>query len=205
LDEKKYTISSTGPRIENFLTMAIRDFDVSFKIVDGLHTHPDLEDPELVVKFDGRDVDLLLANRAELLLALEFLTMEALRMPAEDHSLLCFDANDYRLLRIEELRLSAVAAAERVKQTGRPFHFSPMSSRERRIIHLCLRNETEIRSESAGTGPFRQVVVLPSNMPLPEPIRPPRPSAPPPPGRGGPPGRRPGGPPPRRGGRRPSY
>lgn len=204
MDEKKYTISSTGPRIESFLAMAIRDFDVSFKIVDGLHTHPDLEDPELVVKFAGRDVDLLLANRAELLLALEFLTMEALRMPAEDHSLLCFDANDYRLLRVEELRLSAVAAAERVKQTGRPFHFSPMSSRERRIIHLCLRNETDIRSESAGTGPFRQVVVLPSNMPLPEPIRPPRPSSPPP-GRGGPPGRRPGGPPPRRGGRRPSY
>ncbi|HEY6390774.1 MAG TPA: R3H domain-containing nucleic acid-binding protein [Bryobacteraceae bacterium] len=205
MDEKKYTIPSTGPRIESFLTMAIRDFDVSFEIVDGLHTHPDLEDPELVVKFKGRDVDLLLANRGELLLALEFLTMEALRMPAEDHSLLCFDANDYRLLRIEELRLSAVAAAERVKQTGRPFHFSPMSSRERRIIHLCLRNETDIRSESAGTGPFRQVVVLPSNMPLPEPIRPPRPSSPPPPGRGGPPGSRPGGPPPRRGGRRPSY
>jgi spoIIIJ-associated protein len=203
VDEKKYTIASTGPRIESFLAMAIRDFDVTFKIVDGLHTHPDIEDPELVVKFYGRDVDVLLANRAELLLALEFLTMEALRMPAEDHSLLCFDANDYRLLRIEELRLSAVAAAERVKQSGRAFHFSPMSSRERRIIHLCLRNETEIRSESAGTGPFRQVIVLPLSMPLPEPIRPPRPSAPPPPG--GTRGRRPGGPPPRRGGGRPSY
>ena len=58
-----------------------------------------------------------------------------------------------------------------------------MSSRERRIIHLSLRNETDIRSESTGTGPFRQVVVLPIDMPLPEPIRPPRPS---PPGRGGP-------------------
>src|SRR5260221_9590358 len=129
--------------------MAIRDFDVSFKIVDGLHTHPDLEDPDLVVKFQGRDVDFLLANRAELLLALEFLTMEALRMPAEDHSILCFDANDYRLLRIEELRLSAVAAAKRVKQTGRPFNFSPMSSCDRRFIHLFSGNRTAIRIESS--------------------------------------------------------
>ncbi len=145
-------------------------------------------------------MDLLLANKAEVLLALEFLTMEALRMPAEHHSLLCFDANDYRLLRIEELRLSAVTAAESVKQTRRPFHFNPMSSRERRIIHLSLRNETDIRSESTGTGPFRQVVVLPIGMPLPEPIRPPRPA---PPARGWPAvvrgGRRSG--PPRRGGR----
>src|SRR5260370_9338290 len=113
-------------------------------------------------------------------------------MRGEDESVLGFGARDSGLLRIEEVRLSGVAAAERVKQTGRPFHFSPMSSRERRIIHLCLRNETDIRSESAGTGPFRQVVVLPLNMPLPDPIRPPSPTPPPPPTRGGPHASRPG-------------
>ncbi len=128
--------------------------ELSFDILEGQHLHPDLEDPDLLVKFSGPDVDLLLANKAELLLALEFLTMEALRMPAEHHSLLCFDSNDYRTLRIEELRLSAMTAAESVKRTRRPFHFNPMSSRERRIIHLSLRNETDIRSESTGTGRF---------------------------------------------------
>jgi spoIIIJ-associated protein len=90
-----------------------------------------------------------------------------------------FDANDYRILRIEELRLSAVTAAEKVKRTRAPFHFNPMSSRERRIIHLSLRHEEGIRSESTGTGPLRQVVVMPSDFPsLPEPIRPPRPDGP---------------------------
>jgi spoIIIJ-associated protein len=201
VDENKYTVSSTGPRIEEFLdnTLDNMGIDLDFEIIDGQHTHPDLEDPDLLVKFSGPDVDLLLANKGELLLAMEVLTMEALRMPPEHHSRLCFDANDYRLLRIEELRLSAITAAEKVKQTRRPFHFNPMNSRERRIIHLSLRNETDIRSESTGTGPFRQVVVLPIDMPLPEPIRPPRPE---PPGRGGPPGRRQGFPQ-RRGGRRP--
>jgi spoIIIJ-associated protein len=206
VDEKKYSIDSTGPRLEEFLDMVFDDLDldVEYEILEGQHLHPDLEDPDLLVKFSGPDVDLLLANKAELMLAVEFLTMEALRMPGEDHSRLCFDANDYRMLRIEELRLSAITAAEKVKQTRRPFHFNPMNSRERRIIHLSLRNETDIRSESTGTGPFRQVVVLPIDMPLPEPIRPPRPSPPrdgPPGRRQGPPGRRGG--PPRRGGRRP--
>ena len=161
-DEKNYTIESSGYRISEFLDMVIGDMglELSFEILEGQHLHPDLEDPDLLVKFSGPDVDLLLANKAELLLALEFLTMEALRMPGEHHSLLCFDSNDYRTLRIEELRLSAMTAAESVKKTRRPFHFNPMSSRERRIIHLSLRNETDIRSESTGTGPFRQVVVL---------------------------------------------
>src|SRR5262245_65062223 len=99
-----------------------------------------------------------------MLLALEHLTMEMLRMPSEDHSKLAFDANDYRLLRIEELRMSAVAAAEKVKRTGVPFRFSPMNSRERRVIHLALRGETTLRSESIGSGPARQVVVYPAGM-----------------------------------------
>jgi spoIIIJ-associated protein len=200
VDETKYTVDSAGPQIEEFLDTVFDhlDFDVEYEILEGQHLHPELEDPDLLVKFTGPDVDLLLANKAELMLAVEFLTMEVLRMPPEHHSRLCYDANDYRMLRIEELRLSAITAAEKVKQTRRPFHFNPMNSRERRIIHLSLRNETEIRSESTGTGPFRQVVVLPLDMPLPEPIRPP---LPPPPRRDGPPGRRPGGPP-RRGGDR---
>ena len=201
MGEKIYSIESTGPRIGDFLNTAIRGMglDLAFDILEGQHLHPDLEDPDLLVKFSGQDVDILLANKAELLLALEFLTMEALRVPADHHSMLCFDSNDYRTMRIEELRLSALTAAENVKRTRRPFHFNPMSSRERRIIHLCLRNETDIRSESTGTGPFRQVVVLPVGMPLPEPIRPPRPGPPGREGRDGPRGRRSG--PPRRGDR----
>jgi spoIIIJ-associated protein len=137
--------------------------------------HPEVENPEVTVQFSGEDTDLLLANRAELLLALEHLAMESLRIPPEDHSLLSFDANDYRLLRIEELRMSATAAAEKVKKTHVPFHFNPMTSRERRIIHLALREEKDLRSESVGVGPARAVVIVPADMPTPPaPPTPPR-------------------------------
>ncbi len=76
----------------------------------------------------------------------------------------CFDANDYRMLRMEELRLSASAAADKVRRTGVPFSFNPMTSRERRIIHLALRDEAGVRSESSGVGGHRQVVVYPEGM-----------------------------------------
>jgi spoIIIJ-associated protein len=199
LADTKRTLAEDGPRIEDFLDAIIDlgGFDFDFDVTEGETLHPDFENPDLLVRFFGNDTELLLANKAELLLALEQLTMEALRMAPEEHSKLCFDANDHRLLRIQELRMSAQAAADRVKKTRVPFHFSPMNSRERRIIHLSLRNETEVRSESVGEGPIRQVVVVPADMKtLPEPIRPPRPRPEGPPGgdrRGGPRDRR-GGP-----------
>ncbi len=178
MPEKKYTLSEAGPRIEQFLNRVFQlaGFQLEFKVSEGETPHPDFENPDLLVRFSGPDVDLLLANKAELLLALEQLTMEALGMHPDEHSRVCFDANDYRILRIEELRVSALTAAERVKKSKQPFHFSPMNSRERRIIHLALRDESEVRSESVGMGPIRQVVVVPADMKtLPEPVRPPRP------------------------------
>ena len=176
--EKRYTLAAEGPRIEQFLDKVCKlaGFSLKYVVSEGETPHPDFENPDLMVRFSGADVELLLGNKAELLLAFEQLTMEALGMSPEEHSRLCFDANDHRILRIEELRVSALTAAERVKKTRQPFHFSPMSSRERRIVHLALRGETDVRSESVGEGPIRQVVVVPAEMKiLPEPIRPPRP------------------------------
>jgi spoIIIJ-associated protein len=163
----KYSVHDTGPRIDQFLRRMIADakFQLDFSIEAGDGANPDFENPDLLVKFHGHDVDLLLANRAELLLALELVTQEFLRLHSDDHSRISFDANDYRALRIEELRLSALTAAEKVKRTGTPSRFNPMNSRERRVIHIALRNETDLRSESAGTGPFRHVVIYPAGMP----------------------------------------
>ena len=179
MTERKYSVTSVGLRIDGFLQTTLENsgIELDYEILDASPADDDFETPDVMVKFGGPDVDLLLGNRAELLLALEHVTMEMLHMPSEDHSRISFDANDYRALRIEELRVSAMTAAERVKRTGVPFRFNPMNSRERRVIHLALRNETAVRSESAGAGPGRQVVVYPAGMAsLPEP---PRDSAPP--------------------------
>lgn len=188
----KYTVDSIQEKLDQFLKPVLEEggFSLDYELTHSTSPHPEVENPDVTVKFSGGDVDLLLANRGDLLLALEHLTMEALRVPPEDHSLLCFDANDYRMLRIEELRMSALAAAEKVKRTRVPFHFNPMTSRERRIIHLALREEKDLRSESVGVGPHRAVVIVPVGMPTP-------PAAPPPPRPFRSAGSGPGGPSPR--------
>jgi spoIIIJ-associated protein len=162
----KYTVQETGPRIDAFLKKIIAGagFELSYSIESGSGAFENFETPDILVKFTGPDVDLLLENKAELLLALEQLTTEALGMSPDEHSLVCFDANDHRLMRIEELRLSALTAAEKVRKTRVPFLFSPMNSRERRILHLALRDQAGIRSESVGQAPHRQVAVVPEDM-----------------------------------------
>ncbi|MFB3917147.1 MAG: protein jag [Terriglobales bacterium] len=123
----------------------------------------DWERPTILVEFSGPDSGLLLERNAELLRALEHLSIELLRLGSDEHEKVAFDCMNHRAMRLEELRLSAGVAAERVRKTGAPYEFSPMSSRERRVIHLALRDEPDLKTESQGEAGRRHVVVLPRN------------------------------------------
>jgi len=123
----------------------------------------EFENPEIVVDFKGRDQQLLLEHNAELLLALEHIALRWLWLDPQFYGRIRFDAGGYRGMRIEELKLSARVAADRVRETRAPFRFNAMSSRERRILHLVLKEEPGVRSESEGAGEERQVVVYPAS------------------------------------------
>jgi spoIIIJ-associated protein len=123
----------------------------------------DWEKPEIFVDFSGPDSTLLLARGAELLRALEVLALEILRLPGDEHEKISFDCMNQRAMRLEELRSAAAVAADKVRQTSTPYHFAPMSSRERRIVHLALRDNADLRTESEGEGLRRYVVVYPKD------------------------------------------
>ena len=119
----------------------------------------DWEKPEILVEFAGPDSPLMLERGAELLRAIELIALEMLRLPGNEHEKVCFDCMNHRAMRLEELRMAAGVAAEKVRKTGAPYKFAPMSSRERRIVHLALRDEADLRTESEGEGLRRYVVV----------------------------------------------
>jgi spoIIIJ-associated protein len=121
----------------------------------------DWETPEILVDFAGPDSPLLLDRGGELLRALELLAIEMLRLPSGEHEKVCFDCQNHRSLRLQELRAAANVAAEKVRKTGTPYQFGPMSSRERRIVHLALRDQADLRTESQGEGIRRCLVVYP--------------------------------------------
>jgi len=120
------------------------------------------EGPELLIAFRGEDEPLLLERNAELLLALEYVAHRWLRLEPRLHDRVRFDCGDYRATRLDELKLSARVAAQRVRETSQPFRFNPMTPRERRIIHLELNGAPNVRTISEGTGDRRHLVIYPA-------------------------------------------
>ena len=118
---------------------------------------------EVFADLDGRDKEILLARNGEALKALEHLAFRALRLEPAFHEKIHLDCSGYRALRFEELRMTARVAAERVQSSRQPFPLNPMSSRERRIVHLALKDFPGVRTESIGTGEERQVVIHPAS------------------------------------------
>jgi len=154
-------------QLNSFLGPVVRH--AGFKLKYRITVDPPIEDnrewerPEILVEFAGPDAQLLLGRGGELLRSLELLAMEMLRLTGNEHEKISFDCLGHRKARLEELRLSARVAADKVRQTGSPYTFAPMSSRERRILHLALRDEQDLRTESAGEGLRRSVVLYPKN------------------------------------------
>jgi spoIIIJ-associated protein len=123
----------------------------------------DLETAEIVVNFDGPDKPLLLERNGDLLKALEHIAVRWLRLEPQFHNRVRFDCDNFRASRIAELKLSAEVAAERVRQTHEPFRFQAMAARDRRIVHLALKDQQGVRTTSEGEGEMRQVVVFPAD------------------------------------------
>jgi spoIIIJ-associated protein len=116
--------------------------------------------PEISVDLFGPDTPLLLSRNAELLHAIEHLAAKILRLEPEEHDRISFDAANFKANRDRDLRASAAAAIARVRAEGRPYTFPPMSSRERRLLHLAIA-PSGLRSASTGEGPRRSVVLYP--------------------------------------------
>jgi spoIIIJ-associated protein len=121
---------------------------------------------DIYVECKGPDAPLLLDRDGELLRALEHITAKVLRLEPDEHDRISFDADGYKAERVRHLRRLADDAIDRVDDTDRPYSFPPMSSRERRMLHLFLR-DSGLQTASSGEGPRRFVVLYPEGYKIP--------------------------------------
>jgi len=158
--DRQATVDALRHFLESVVRVAGLDLKVSVRPVasGGAGTEGDAE---VLADLDGRDKEILLERGAELLKAFEHLAFRALRLEPSFHEKIHIDSGGYRALRFEELRMTARVAAERVQSSRQPFRLNPMSSRERRIVHLALKDISGVRTESIGVGENRQVVIHP--------------------------------------------
>ena len=156
--------AAVADALREFLQRVVRaghfELNVKVRTVEPANG-ADEGDAEVFADLDGKDKEILLARGGEVLKSLEHLVFRALNLEPAYHEKIHLDCGGYRALRFEELRMTARVAAERVMTSRQPFQLNPMSSRERRIVHLALKDMPGVRTESMGTGDERHIVIHP--------------------------------------------
>jgi len=148
--------SRAVPIVRSFLETVLNMLGVEVEVDIEVHEeglHCDLN--------TGRDEEgLLIGRHGATLDALQYLTLRVLHSEGLGRMRITVDVGGYRGRREKTLRELADGVAQRVKQTGRPHHFEPMSAMERRVVHLAIDEAGGLRTESEGEGRRRHVVVF---------------------------------------------
>lgn len=119
---------------------------------DGLHCDLNTSD---------QDGGLLIGRHGATLDSLQYLTLRVLQAEGFERMRITLDVGGYRTRRERVLRDLAHGAGTKVVDSGRPYHFDPMSAMERRVVHMALSEISGVRTQSEGEGRYRHVVVFP--------------------------------------------
>lgn len=115
----------------------------------------------LHVAVHGKDLSILIGRRAETLNALQYISRLIVAKELHRPVAIVIDVEGYRARRERQLINLAQRMSQQVIERGRSIALEPMPSNERRIIHLELRNNAQVFTESIGEGNRRKVTIFP--------------------------------------------
>ena len=122
----------------------------------------DPEDPQFPIRISGPDASLIIGREGQTLDVLEYVVNRAVhKMNDNSGPQIHLDAGGYRIKRMENLRHTALRQAKRARSTGRQMALPPMSARDRRIIHLTLKEFHGVTTRSVGEGAKKKVIIVP--------------------------------------------
>lgn len=129
-------------------------------------------DGKVRIDLVGEESELLVGPEGQVLDSLQYLLRKMLTKKLGRRVILELDAGDYRARRCRELEERALALAAEVKSSGQSRTLAAVGPAERRIIHLALQGDSEIRSRSVGEGLFKKVLIHPPGKGRKRPPRP---------------------------------
>lgn len=120
------------------------------------------DEEEVTASLTGSELGLLIGRHGQTIDAVQYLVNAIVsRGQPEGRKRVVVDAAGYRERRRSLLESLAVRSAERAKATGEPVELEPMSSVERRLVHVRLEDYPGVTTRSEGDEPNRYVVVDP--------------------------------------------
>jgi len=119
------------------------------------------EEKELLINITSQEPDFLIGFQGKTLESLQLLLKLMVFSNLQEWRPVLVNVNDYREKQKEQIEGMALNAATEVEASKRQAYLPPMSSFERRLIHLILADHPSVMSESEGEGEGRRVVIKP--------------------------------------------
>jgi spoIIIJ-associated protein len=138
-------------------------FEADIYATDNPSTVPlsDEDPPTIFIDVLGQDLGFLIGRRGDHLAQLQYMVNLLANKKIGEWTRVIVDIEGYRARREEALLGLAERVARQVSRTRRPIMLEPMPPNERRIVHLSLRANPDVTTESTGEGGNRRITVHP--------------------------------------------
>jgi spoIIIJ-associated protein len=113
----------------------------------------------------GKDSGFLIGKKGQTLEAIQYLADKVVNKQCGKGVQVFIDVEGYIEARKVELNELAKRLAEKAQKTGKPSTISRMNAQERRIVHLALKNNKAVRTQSVGDGYYRKLIIFPKKKP----------------------------------------
>lgn len=118
------------------------------------------EQVDLRIQSDGSG--LLIGRRGQTLDALQYLITRIANKDHRSWKRIVIDTEGYRTRRREALSGLASRLGDKAKRTGKSVSIDPMNPHDRRIVHITLKDDPELTTESVGEGTFKKMIIHPA-------------------------------------------
>lgn len=143
-----------------------RGRDVLRRILDLISNDADIsvvsEDGGIRYNVAGGDAGVLIGKRGQTLEAIQYLVEKIVNKQAEGRVRVQVDVEGYLDNRKANLEDLARKLADKTRKSGKPSSLGHMSAHDRRIVHLALRDDSDVRTQSVGDGFYRKLVIFPN-------------------------------------------
>jgi spoIIIJ-associated protein len=152
---KALSLEGTAERGKEILTEILRHVDLPTVI------ESEVREDQICLNILSNGTGLLIGKRGKTLGAIQHLVTKILHREVGENVTVIVDTENYRSKRETSLTELAQQLSEKVKKSHRSLTTGPMNAQDRRIIHLALKEEGEVRTKSKGEGNLRRVVIYP--------------------------------------------
>lgn len=121
-----------------------------------------LSEGDLNLEIKGDQEGILIGRHGRTLDSLQFLINRMVNKRLKRPLRIVLDINNYRRRKAENLETMAIRMGEKAKSKGRSLTIGPFNAHDRRLIHIALKEDPSVRTESFGEGKLKKITIIPA-------------------------------------------